>query len=231
MYNSHQWYTYTWSWFLHLKEVFGILLLTRISRAQGRPINFHWCRGITNVICKVHNINSHCLYFNWFIVLRSPLAHALLCERVCISHCYSATIATQLYCTAVSFLNIHRLRLAAPTRCWTKTVQEGDQLLARRVPGPVPGTYLRDQISFVGFLQQPSFEDESSLLVLPSSLLFNTGDQTKLLATCSCIHGVFCGSRSAENRWSYLSPKTSGFRFCLLCKRTSSSTLFERRHC
>ena len=77
-------------------------------------------------------VHEHNRCFNRFIVLRFPLTHALLCERVCTSHCYSATIATQPYCTAVSFLNILRsdqLRLAAPTCCRTKTVQEGDQLL------------------------------------------------------------------------------------------------------
>ena len=191
---------------------------------HGFFLVLYWpSRHAPSAIFPVVHERNRC--FNWFIVLRFPLTHVLLCECVCISHCYSATIATQLYWTAVSFLNIHQLRLAVPTCCWTKTVQEGDQLLVRRVPGP--GTDLRDQISSVGFLQQPSFEDESSLLMLPSLLLFNTGDQTKLLATRSCIHGVFCVSRSAENWWSYLSPKTSGFQCCLRAKEPPAALFLK----
>ena len=65
-----------------------------------------------------------------------------------------------------------------------------------------PGTYLNDQIPSIGFLQQPSFEDESSSLVLPSLLLL----------TRSCIHCVFCGSPSAKHRRSYPSLKTNSFQ-------------------
>ena len=53
--------------------------------------------------------------------------------------------------------------------------------------------------------------------VLPRLLLLRTGDQMKLLATRSYIHGIFCCSSScAENQWVLLSlSHTSGFQCCL----------------
>ena len=54
----------------------------------------------------------------------------------------------------------------------------------------------------------------------------------KLLTTHSCIHGIFYGSSSAENRLSFPCPQTSSFQCCLyLCGAKEPPNQPKRTNC